>query len=108
MPNGARAVKARSFPVDVPDARAPTNARAHELSKPDPDLLLLGCAGSRMLPNAHARIAAPPDVEALIEEAGAAKARAESSAEILTRTEKLAEPGAVAPDALDRARHQAE
>jgi len=47
-------------------------------------------------------------VEALIEEAGAAKARAESSAEILTRTEKLAEPGAVAPDALDRARHQAE
>jgi multidrug resistance efflux pump len=48
------------------------------------------------------------DVEALIGEAGAAKARAESSAEILARTEKLAETGAVSTDELDRARRQSE
>jgi HlyD family secretion protein len=48
------------------------------------------------------------DVEALIEEAGAAKARAESSADILVRNEKLAESGAITHDELDRARRQAE
>ena len=50
----------------------------------------------------------PEDVEALIEEAGAAKARADNSAEILARDEKLAESGAVTHDELDRARRQAE
>jgi multidrug resistance efflux pump len=50
----------------------------------------------------------PEDVEALIEEAGAAEARAESSAEILARDEKLAESGAVTHDEVDRARRQAE
>jgi multidrug resistance efflux pump len=48
------------------------------------------------------------DVEALVDEAGAAKARAESSAGILARTEKLAESGAISHDELDRARRQAE
>jgi multidrug resistance efflux pump len=48
------------------------------------------------------------DVEALVAEAGAAKARAENSAEVLTRTEMLAESGAVTHDELDRARRQAE
>ena len=48
------------------------------------------------------------DVEALVNEAGAAKARADNSAEILQRTEKLAESGAVPHDELDRARRQAE
>jgi multidrug resistance efflux pump len=48
------------------------------------------------------------DVEALVEEAGAAKARAGNSADILARDEKLAESGAVAQDELDRARRQAE
>jgi HlyD family secretion protein len=47
------------------------------------------------------------DVEALVAEAGAAQARAESSAAILTRTEKLAESGAVTYDELERARRQA-
>jgi multidrug resistance efflux pump len=48
------------------------------------------------------------DVEALVAEAGAAKARADSSAETLARTEKLAESGAVPYDQLDRARREAE
>jgi multidrug resistance efflux pump len=48
------------------------------------------------------------DVEALVDEAGAAKARADNSAEILARDEKLAETGAVARDEVDRARRQAE
>jgi HlyD family secretion protein len=48
------------------------------------------------------------DVEALIDEAGAAKARAEMSSEVLARTERLASSGAVAGEELDRARRQAE
>ncbi len=48
------------------------------------------------------------DVEALINEAGAAKARADSSAEILARTEELARSEALAHAELDRARRQAE
>jgi HlyD family secretion protein len=48
------------------------------------------------------------DVQALVEEAFAAKARAASSAETLARTEKLAASGAVTHDELDRARSQAE
>lgn len=48
------------------------------------------------------------DVEALIGEAGAAKARAEASAEDLARDERLAATGAITGEALDRARRQAE
>jgi multidrug resistance efflux pump len=48
------------------------------------------------------------DVQALVAEAGAAKARAESSAEVLARTERLSDSGAVTHDELDRARRQAE
>ncbi len=48
------------------------------------------------------------DVKALVDEAGAAKARAELAAEDLARTEKLAATGALAKEALDRAKRQAE
>jgi multidrug resistance efflux pump len=48
------------------------------------------------------------DVKALVEEAGAAKARAELSAEELSRTAALADSGALPKEALDRARRQAE
>jgi HlyD family secretion protein len=48
------------------------------------------------------------DVEALVQEAGAAKARADNSAEILARDERLATTDAVPHDAVDRARRQAE
>jgi multidrug resistance efflux pump len=48
------------------------------------------------------------DVEALVDEAAAAKARADNSAEILARAERLAQSGAVARDELDRSRRQAE
>jgi multidrug resistance efflux pump len=48
------------------------------------------------------------EVQALSEEAGAARARAASSAEILARTEKLAASGAATHDELERARRQAE
>jgi HlyD family secretion protein len=50
----------------------------------------------------------PEDVEALVAEAGAAKARAENAAQVLARTEKLAESGSVAQEEVDRARRQAE
>jgi multidrug resistance efflux pump len=48
------------------------------------------------------------DIQALVDEAGAAKARAEQSAEELTRTEQLTASGALPKEALDRARRQAE
>jgi HlyD family secretion protein len=48
------------------------------------------------------------DVEALIADADAAKARARMSSEIASRTERLAVSGAVTADELDRARGQAE
>jgi len=48
------------------------------------------------------------DVEALLDDAAAAKARAESSAGTLARTEKLAAAAAVTQEELDRVRHQAE
>jgi multidrug resistance efflux pump len=48
------------------------------------------------------------DVKALVEEAGAAKARAQLSAEELARTESLADSGALPKEALDRARRRAE
>ncbi len=48
------------------------------------------------------------DVEALAGEAGAARARARMSAEILARTEQLADGGSISPADLDRARRQAE
>jgi multidrug resistance efflux pump len=50
----------------------------------------------------------PEDVEALVDEAAAGKARAALSAEELARTEQLAASGAVPKDTLDRARRQAE
>jgi multidrug resistance efflux pump len=48
------------------------------------------------------------DVDALIGEADAAHARAQMSADVLARTTRLAEAGAVTQDELDRARRQAE
>ena len=48
------------------------------------------------------------DVEALVDEAEAAKARARDSAEIFARTEKLIESGAVSRAELDSARGRAE
>jgi multidrug resistance efflux pump len=48
------------------------------------------------------------DINALADEAGAAKARAALSAEELARTEQLAASGALAKEALDRAQRQAE
>jgi multidrug resistance efflux pump len=50
----------------------------------------------------------PEDVQALVDEAGAARARAEQSAEELARTERLTGSGALPEEALDRARRQAE
>lgn len=46
------------------------------------------------------------DVEAVIAESEAAKARADSSKTTLEREEKLAKSGAVTVDSLDRAKHQ--
>jgi multidrug resistance efflux pump len=48
------------------------------------------------------------DIEALVDEAGAAEARARLSSEELTRAEHLAATGAIAGEALDRARREAE
>jgi HlyD family secretion protein len=48
------------------------------------------------------------DIEALVDEAGAAKARAQMSAEILARSERLAASEAIPKSDLDRARRQAE
>jgi multidrug resistance efflux pump len=48
------------------------------------------------------------DIKALVDEAAAARARAQLSAEELARTEQLAASGAVAKEALDHARRQAE
>jgi multidrug resistance efflux pump len=48
------------------------------------------------------------DIKALVDEAGAARARADLSSEELARTEQLAASGAIPKDALDRARRQAE
>jgi multidrug resistance efflux pump len=48
------------------------------------------------------------DVDALIGEADAARAKAQLSADVLARTGRLADAGAVTQDELDRARRQAE
>ena len=46
-------------------------------------------------------------VDALVEESGAAKARAQRSAETLSSTEQVAASGAISNEELDRARPQA-